>query len=282
MYQSYCNAFCMDLELRGYSPKTIKAYSKYLNRFLLFSNVSCDSLTEENVRSFLHFLISKKLSTSYINGAYSALRLFFLHVLKRSFNLNNVPRVKNAKKLPVVLSFSEVMRIIDVTSNLKHKTILLTTYSAGLRVSETSRLKAYDIDSSNMQIHVRGGKGNKDRYAILSKTNLALLRSYYKKYRPDDWLFPSSTYPNMHLSSRTIQKVFKSSATKASILKPVTVHTLRHSFATHLLMQGTDIYTIKKLLGHKNINSTTVYLHLAPSKVLSVVSPLDKVVMNLE
>lgn len=282
MYESYLKALSMDLEIRGYSPKTVKSYSKYLSRFLLFCNKPVHSLSEEDVRSFLHYLVSLKLSTSYINGSYSSLRLFFLYILKRPFNMTNVPRIKNAKKLPVVLSFSEVMKIIDVTTNLKHKTLLLTTYSAGLRVSETSRLKVSDIDSSNMQIHVRGGKGNKDRYTILSNTNLQILRTYYKAYRPKDWLFPSSSHPGMALSSRTMQKTFKESVKKAGILKPVTIHTLRHSFATHLLMQGTDLHTIQKLLGHKNLNTTTLYLHLAPTKILSVVSPLDREVTDLD
>lgn len=282
MYDFYCQSLIKEMELRGYSPRSIKSYSKHLMRFLCFTNKSIDSLDVEDLRSFLYHLISRKLSTSYINSVYSSAQLFFTHVLKKPFSLNDVPRVKKTKKLPVVLSRSEVDSIISATSNLKHKAILMTTYSAGLRVSEAVRLKISDVDSKNMQLHIHSGKGDKDRYAILSHQNLLLLRDYFKVYRPTDWLFSSGANPSMHLSSRTVQKTFKASTLKAGILKPVTVHTLRHSFATHLLISGTDIYTIMQLLGHNSIQSTSVYLHLAPSKVLSVTSPLDREVSDFE
>lgn len=282
MYQSYLNSLSVELELRGYSPQTIKSYSYYLRRFLRFCNKPVQLLSESDVREFLHSLISLKLSTSYINGTYSSINIFFISILKKSFVMSNVPRIKNTKKLPCVLSFDEVKKIIHVTSNLKHKAILLTAYSGGLRVSEVSKLRISDIDSANMQIHIRSGKGDKDRYTLLSKTNLLLLRTYYKAFHPTDWLFNSGTFPNMNLSTRTMQKVFRQSAIKAGITRPVTFHTLRHSFATHLLIQGTDIYTIQKLLGHRSIKTTAIYFHLCPSKILSVKSPLDQEVANFE
>lgn len=282
MYQVYCQSLINEMELRGYSPRTVKSYSNYLLRFLIFTNKPIESLDVQDLRNFLLHLISRKLSASYINSVYSASYLFFTHVLKRPFSLIDVPRVKSKKRLPVVLSRSEVDDIFAVTTNLKHKAILMTTYSAGLRVSETVNLKVSDIDSKNMQILVRSGKGDKDRYTILSNKNLDLLRLYFKAFRPSDWLFPSTTYPSRHLTSRTVQLTFKSSTLKAGIIKPVTVHTLRHSFATHLLIANTDIYTIMKLLGHNSIQSTSVYLHLAPSKVLSVKSPLDREVSDFE
>ncbi len=172
MYESYYNALRLELEIRGYSPKTVKMYSNHLNRFLFHCNKPVESIIVDDIRAYLHYLVSLKLSTSYINGSYSALRLFFNHILNKPFYMANVPRVKKDKKLPVVLSFEEVKKIIDITSNLKHKTILMTTYSAGLRVSETSRLKVSDIVSSNMQIQ---------------------------------------THPHMNLSSRTMQSTFKES-----------------------------------------------------------------------
>ncbi|TCK98028.1 site-specific recombinase XerD [Natranaerovirga hydrolytica] len=282
MYEIYRQSLIKEMELRGYSPRSIESYSKYLIRFLHFTNKPVDSLVNEDLKSFLHHLIAKKLSTSYINSVYSSVHLFFTLVLKKSFSLTDVPRVKNSKKLPVVLSRSEVDQIISATSNLKHRAILMTTYSAGLRVSEAVRLKVSDVDSKNMQLHIHSGKSDKDRYAILSHQNLLLLREYYKVYRPTDWLFPSGANSSMYLTSRTVQKTFKASTLKAGILKPVTVHTLRHSFATHLLIAGTDIYTIMQLLGHNSIQTTSVYLHLALSKVLSVASPLDREVSDFE
>lgn len=270
------------MELRGYSPRTVDSYYQHLKRFLVFTDKSVDSLIFEDVRIFLHSLIKKKLSTSYINGSYSVCQLFFSSVLKQSFTLSDVPRVKNTKKLPTVLSRSEVDRIIEHVSYLKLEALLLTIYSAGLRVSEAVNLKVSDIDSKNMQIFIRSGKGDKDRYTILSHTNLQLLRQYFKAFRPTDWLFPSYTYPKQHLSVRSVQQAFHSARNKAGICKPATVHTLRHSFATHLLISGTDLYTIMKLLGHSSIQSTSVYLHLAPTRVLSVKSPLDMEVHDFE
>jgi len=282
MYQSYVSQLVMELELRGYSPRTVSSYSRYLQRFLIHTNKSVSEINEDDLRYFLHSLICSKVSTSYVNSVYSSTQLFFMHVLKRPLDIQNVPRVKNSKKLPPVLSPSEVAAILDATTNVKHKAILMTAYSAGLRVSEVVNLKISDIDSSNMQIHVRSGKGDKDRYTLLSHKTLLYLRHYFKVYRPTDWLFPSFPDQSMHLSSRTAQVTFKESTLKAGILKSVTIHTLRHSFATHLLIQGTDLFTIKTLLGHKNIQTTMVYLHLAPSKVLSVSSPFDLEVADFE
>jgi site-specific recombinase XerD len=151
----------------------------------------------------------------------------------------------------------------------------MTAYSSGLRVSEVVNLKLSDIDSENMQLLVRSGKGNKDRYTLLSRKTLLFLRQYYTSYRPTEWLFYSGYDKTRPLSSRTAQKVFKDSTIKAGISKSVTIHTLRHSFATHLLMNGANLVTIQALLGHKNIKTTMIYLHLAPGKILSTLSPFD-------
>lgn len=282
MYQSYVSQFTFELQLRGYSPRTIGAYSTYLHRFLIHSAKSVSDISEDDLRLYLHSLICRKVSTSYINSVYSSSQLFFVHVLKRPFNLQNVPRVKNSKKLPSVLSLSEVIAVLDATSNLKHKAILTTAYSSGLRVSEVLALKLSDIDSANMQIHVRSAKGDKDRYTLLSHKTLLLLRLYFKTYRPTDWLFYSAQNKSIPLSTRTAQVAFNDAIQKVGIIKPVTFHSLRHSFATHLLLQGTDIFTIKTLLGHKSIQTTMVYLHLAPSKILSVSSPFDLEVKDFE
>lgn len=275
MYQSFVSQFIIELEIRGYSPRTIKSYSTYLHQFLSFTNKSISNINEDDLRLYLHSLISRKVSTSYVNSIYSSTKLFFIHVLKRPFNMQHIPRIKNSKKLPSVLSLAEVASIIDATSNIKHKAILMTAYSAGLRVSEVLALKVSDIDSANMQIHVRSGKGDKDRYTLLSQKTLLFLREYFNQCRPNDWLFYSALDKSKALSSRTAQKVFSNAKEKVGIIKPATFHSLRTSFATHLLIQGTDLFTIKTLLGHKNIQTTMVYLHLAPSKVLSVSSPYD-------
>lgn len=275
MYQSYVSQLIFELELRGYSPRTINSYSKYLHRFLTLTNKPVSDITEEDLRVYLHSLVCKKVSTSFVNSVYSSTQLFFTHVLKRPFNLQNVPRVKNSKKLPSVLSFSEITAILDTTENIKHKAIIMTAYSAGLRVSEVLALKVSDIDSKTMQIHVRSGKGDKDRYTLLSQKNLLFLRQYFREYRPNDWLFYSANDKSRALHSRTAQVTFNESKMKAGITKPATFHSLRTSFATHLLIKGTDLFTIKTLLGHSNIKTTMVYLHLAPSRVLSVSSPFD-------
>jgi site-specific recombinase XerD len=275
MYQSYVSQLIFEMELRGYSPRTIHSYSRYLNRFLSLIDKPVSDITEEDLRLYLHSLVCRKVSTAYVNSVYSSTQLFFTHVLKRPFNMQNVPRVKNSKKLPSVLSFSEVISILDATVNVKHKAILMTAYSAGLRVSEVLALKVSDIDSANMQIHVRSGKGDKDRYTLLSEKTLLFLRQYFKEYRPNDWLFYSALDKSRALHSRTAQVTFNASKKKAGIIKPATFHTLRTSFATHLLIKGTDLFTIKTLLGHASIQTTMVYLHLTPSRVLSVSSPYD-------
>ncbi len=268
-YQPYIQAAINEMELRGFSSRTILSYSSNLRKFLEFTDKPVEDLSTDHVRTFLLHLKGRKLSTSYINTAYSSCKLFFMSVLKQPFSMDDIPRVKNSKKLPLVLSKSEVIAILDATENMKHKAILMTAYSAGLRVSEVIQLKVSDIDSCNMQIFIRSGKGDKDRYTLL------YLREYFKVYKPTEWLFYSGYDKSRHLSSRTAQKVFKDSTTKVGIHKSVTFHTLRHCFATHLLISGTNLFTIKTLLGHKNIQTTMVYLHLAPGKVLSVTSPFD-------
>ena len=259
MYQSYVSQLIFEMELRGYSPRTIRSYSRYLSRFLNLTNKPVSDITEEDLRLYLHTLVCRKVSTAYVNSVYSSSQLFFTHVLKQPFNMQHIPRVKNSKKLPSVLSFSEVTAILDATVNVKHKAILMTAYSAGLRVSEVLSLKVSDIHSENMQIHVRSGKGDKDRYTLLSEKTLLFLRQYFKEYHPTDWLFYSARDKSRALHSRTVQVTFNASKKKAGIIKPATFHSLRTSFATHLLIKGTDLFTIKTLLGHANIKTTRNY-----------------------
>ena len=184
--------------------------------------------------------------------------------------------MKKAKKLPETLTASEIEAILNCSRNLKYKTILMTIYGSGLRIGEALRLRVSDIDSKKMQLRVKQGKGQKDRYTILSERNLKCLRDYYRTYRPDDLLFYTYSYKDTPLSKKSIQRDFKSAAAAAGINKKVTPHSLRHAFACHLLENGTDIYAIKSLLGHSSLRSTEVYLQLSPCLVLSAKSPLDK------
>ncbi len=218
MYQSYVSQLVMELELRGYSPRTIRSYSNYLNRFLTLTDKPVSDITEEDLRLYLHSLVCRKVSTAYVNSVYSSAQLFFTHILKRPLNIQNVPRVKHKRKLPSVLSFSEVTSILDATINVKHKAIIMTAYSAGLRISEVLALKVSDIDSENMQIYVRSGKGDKDRYTLLSEKTLLFLRQYFREHRPNDWLFYSARDKSKALSSRTPQVTFNTSKKKRVLL----------------------------------------------------------------
>lgn len=272
------NQMKMDLELKGFSPKTQDAYIAHAKRFVKYFMKSPIDMGEAEIKEYLYYLISeRKLSSSYINTTYSALKFLYETTLKRQWDMKSIPRTKKAKRLPIVLSKDEVKRIINVTTNLKHKTILATTYAAGLRVSEAAHLKVTDIDSSNMQIRIEQGKGKKDRYTLLSKKNLEILREYYKLYHPTTYLFPGGQY-DKSIDTRTIQRIFEKAKKKAAIKKAVTVHSLRHSFATHLLEAGTDIYHIQQLLGHSNVKTTSIYIHLTNHQALKLESPLDSLI----
>ena len=265
----------MDLKLKGYSPKTQAAYLGYMKKFVRYFGRSPAKMGEKEIREYLYHLITgRDLGDSSINSAYSALKFFYETTLCRDWNVAKIPRRKTEKRLPVVLDGSEIKQLLAVTTNLKHRALLMTTYSAGLRVSETAHLKVCDVDSKRMQLRVAQGKGKKDRYALLSPVTLNLLRDYWRQYRPFSWLFPGRS-PERPISTRSIQKVFKDAKRKAGIKKPATVHTLRHSFATHLLEAGTDIYRVQKLMGHTTPKTTAIYIHLRRQDLLKVVSPLD-------
>jgi len=265
----------MDLKLKGYSPKTQAAYLGYMKKFVRYFGRSPAKMGEEEIREYLYHLVTERdLGDSSINSAYSALKFFYKTTLCRDWNVAKIPRRKPEKRLPVVLDGSEIKQLFAVTTNLKHRALLMTTYSAGLRVSETAHLKVCDVDSKRMQLRIAQGKGKKDRYALLSPVTLNLLRDYWRQYRPFSWLFPGRL-PESPISTRSIQKVFKDAKRKAGIKKPATVHTLRHSFATHLLEAGTDIYRVQKLMGHTSPKTTTIYIHLRRQDLLKVISPLD-------
>lgn len=273
--QDFMKSMTISMELRGFAKSTQRTYVAHMQRFFAFCGKPPAAVGYDEVRAFLHHAITvRKLSSAYVNSAYGAIKFYYQSVLFRDWNMLHVPRVKKKSFLPTILSFQEVRQILDATPNLKHRAILTTIYSAGLRVSEAAHLQISDIHSANMRLLVRQAKGNKDRYTILSQSNLLLLRQYWKTCRPSVWLFPGmpSTKP---IAVRSIQSVFKDSLRTAGISKDVSVHTLRHCFATHLLNQGASILQIKDLLGHSDIQTTSLYLHLTHAQVLGLTSPLD-------
>ncbi len=265
----------VDMELKGLSPRTIPVYLKGVRLISEFHNTNPEELTYDHVREFLHHaIIVRKLSRSYINTNYSAIKFFFETTLGRDWNMKDIPRVKQPSKLPVTLSPDEIKLLLNSVTNLKHKTMITIAYSAGLRVGEIVNLRISDIDSKSMRIRIRKGKGLKERYSILSQNCLDMLRVYYKQYRPTDYLF-TNPRTGLPLHQRTIQQVFKDKRNALKLPADVTVHSLRHSFATHLLLAGTNIAMIQKLLGHANISTTSKYLHLTNQDITKVISPFD-------
>jgi len=262
-----------DMQIRNFSPHTRHQYIIYVAAFARHFGKPPDQLGLEHIRTYQLFLLEEKeVCPATLNLAVSALRFLYRVTLQRDWDIQLIPYAKRPRKLPVVLSQEEVVRLFQVVRDMKYRTVLMTAYAAGLRVSEVTQLKVSDIDSQRMCIRVEQGKGRKDRYVMLSLKLLEYLRRYWAKYRPDPWLFPGRQ--NGHLPISTVQAVCKRARRDARIKKEVTPHTLRHSFATHLLEAGTDIRTIQFLLGHRSLNSTMVYTHVA-QKIYKTLSPLD-------
>lgn len=268
------NQMLQQMQLKGYSSNTIENYLQSISYLSKHYNQSPDELTTDQIRDFIqHHMVEKKHSQSGINQLISALKILFVQVLGREWDEVAIPRARRKFHLPVVLSRSEVERLLGVITNIKHRALLSVAYSAGLRVSELTGLKPADIDSERMQIRVVQAKGNKDRYTLLSHTALEQLRLHYKLYRPTEWLF--ETRKGVAISNRTVQQVFQTALGKAGITKEVSVHALRHSFATHLMEQGVSLAIIQQLLGHKSLRTTSIYLHVQQYALEKVKSPLD-------
>jgi integrase/recombinase XerD len=264
-----------DLELRGLSPHTRDNYLRHVSQFSRHYGRSPRHLGEKEIKEYLLYLLrEKKVSTATVNQCYHALKFLYERTLNRMWVMARVPRVRRLKQLPVVLDKEEVESLFSVTENLKHRAILMLIYSSGLRLTEAARLKVTDIDSKRMLVRIKQGKGRKDRYTILSKTALEVLREYWSQYRPTEYLF-AGRFPGKPLTGRSIQRVLIKAKDLAGIKKPATVHTLRHSFATHLLEAGTDLYHIQLLLGHRTLNTTTIYLHVSRKELARIISPLD-------
>ncbi|MEW5721431.1 MAG: tyrosine-type recombinase/integrase, partial [Chloroflexota bacterium] len=231
--------------------------------------------TTEQIRAYLVEMASSgRVSASYCRQARAVLVFFYETTLKQREKVRDLPRMKREEQLPRILSREEVVKLFKVTSFLKHKALLITAYSAGLRVGEVVRLKVSDIDSKRMTIRVAIGKGAKDRDTLLSATALAILREYVRAFKPQDWLFPGDDGID-HLSVRAAQHVFEDAKKRAGIIKPATFHTLRHSFATHLLEDGVDMRYIQELMGHGSIETTERYTHVTERGKQKIKSPLD-------
>lgn len=271
-------AMKQQLVLKAYSPSTITTYINEMGAFLAtIKNTAADGFTVERLKDYLHYCLETlKLSENTLHSRINALKFYYEQVLGREKFFWEVPRPKKPQQLPKLLNEDELGRLFNALSNKKHKAMLFTAYSAGLRVSEIVSLKLSDIDSKRMQIFVGRAKGKKDRYVNLSPVLLDILRKYLTEYkpRPKEYLFESeqthTSYP-----TRTVQQVFANAKQKAGIKKEVGIHSLRHSFATHLLDKGTDIRYIKDLLGHFAIKTTERYLHVSKQRLVNIVSPLD-------
>ena len=265
-----------ELQLRNYSPHTQRAYIRWVAKFAQHFKAMPDQLGPNHVREYQLFLVQrKKLAWSSFNQAVCALRFFYHDVLHRKWMIEHIPYPRHEKKLPVVLSPTEVAALFQNTPNLKHRAILMTIYAAGLRVSELINLRVTDIDRQRQLICVRQGKGHKDRQVMLSLKLLELLRIYWKRYRPMTWLFPGQR-PERPITQITVWRICQQARAAAQLAKPVSPHTLRHCFATHLLEEATDLRRIQILMGHRNLKTTARYLHVSNLAVRSTVSPLDR------
>jgi len=260
---------------KRYSENTIKTYCNYFKDFCIyFNNKVLETITTSQINSYILDLIkSKDISISQQNQRINAIKFYYEKILGRDKQYYELHRPKKEHKLPKVLSKDEIKKIFDVTNNLKHKCILMLIYSAGLRRSELLNLTISDIDSKRMVIIINGAKGKKDRISLLSDNLLQLLRQYYKEYHPKKYLFEGQN--GGKYSATSIANILRKAAKKAGIRKTVTPHMLRHSFATHLLEQGTDLRYIQELLGHGSSKTTEIYTHVSKKAIDKIKNPMD-------
>jgi len=264
-----------DRAIRKLGPKTQSGYIRAVKNFVAFLGHSPDQASTDDIRRYQLHLASSDLGVPSVNAAMTALRFFFKVTLRRSDVVEDVVFIREPRRLPVVLSPEEVARLLAAAPGLKYQAALSIAYGAGLRVSEVISLKVGDIDSARMLIRVDQGKGHKDRYVMLSQPLLKLLRRWWLVKRPRAWLFPGRT-PGAPLSARQLNRAVHIAAQRAGIDKRVGMHTLRHSFATHLLEQKTDIRVIQVLLGHKKLDTTALYTRVAIKAIGEITSPLDR------
>ncbi len=274
-YRTCPDAMLQKLQIMRYSPNTLLVYKQAFEEFINFYPAKkIDDITEPEIVAYTRYLVQERgISASSQNQAINALKFYYEKVKGGARKFYQLERPLKANKLPTVLSVEEVQTMIKGTANLKHKTMIMVCYSAGLRVSELLSLQPRDIDSHRMQISIKDAKGRKDRYTLLSEKLLPLLRDYYKEYRPQHYLFEGET--GGQYSARSMQAVVKEALLRAKIEKTASVHTLRHSFATHLLENGTDLRYIQNLLGHSSSKTTEIYTHVTSKALSGIKSPLD-------
>lgn len=264
-----------DLRVRNYAPKTIDLYISSVARFARHFGKSPDKLGPEHIREYQTVLVNtKKVSWPVFNQAVCALRFFYKFTLGKPWMIEHIPFPKQERRLPVVLSPEELATFFQAVPNLKHRTVLMTMYGSGVRIAEAMALHVDDIDSRRMLIRVEQGKGRRDRYTILPPTLLESLRGYWKSFHPRPWLFPGRT-PEQPLTQNAMHRAVRRIRKKAGLKKPVTTHTMRHCFATHLLEAGVDLRTIQLLLGHRSLNTSATYLHVAAGALRSDGKPID-------
>jgi integrase/recombinase XerD len=266
--------FLDDLRLRNYSPRTLETYVSCVARFARHCQRSPDQLGPEEIRDFLLHLREQGVSWSLFNQMVSALRFLYGVTLGRTEQVPFIPFGKKPKRLPCVLSPEEVLRLLEATPPGLYRTLFQTTYACGLRLNEVIHLQVIDIDSARRVLHVRQGKGNKERLLPLSERLLDELRVYWRHFRPRPWLFPRRS-GEQPVHENSVQKLCQRLVKQAHITKPASFHTLRHSFATHLLEAGVDVRTLQKLLGHSSLSTTAHYLHLTNNHLQRLPSLLD-------
>ena len=268
-----------EIQLRGFSPHTQDSYVRWVAGLAQFHHRSPDQIVDDEIKAYLlHLLRIRKLAVSSLIVAVSALRFFFGHVLHRPTQAieEALPRMQQPILRPKVYSVQELERLLQWPElNRQHRAMFMTTYAAGLRVSEVCQLRLADLLSDRHQIQVVQGKGQKDRYTLLSPKLLDELRGYWRVYRPKDWLFPSKVYPERHITESAVQRAFTEAVARAGLPDRGGIHSLRHSFATHLLEAGVDPLTLQRLLGHSRLRTTTTYLHVRQERLAQISSALD-------
>jgi integrase/recombinase XerD len=265
-----------DMKVRNLAPKTQASYLQQVTAFARYFNKSPELLGPEEIRTYqVHLIDTKQLSLSSLTVTTAALRFIYKTTLLQPWAVDRIPFPKAPQKLPIILSPTEVAHFLGSVGDLKYRAIFSTAYATGLRVSELCHLLVSDIDSQRMTIHVQQGKGQKDRYVMLSSRLLMQLRHYYKQYRPAPWLF-SGNDPEQPISKNTVEQACQKFRQRSGLSKPITPHSLRHAFATHLLEDGTDLRTIQLLLGHRSLSTTARYLRLTTHTVCAVVSPFER------
>ncbi|MFC5532545.1 tyrosine-type recombinase/integrase [Cohnella yongneupensis] len=262
------------LKLKGYSRQTMRTYISHLERFYRFYETCREVPVHDLLLVYSNKLVGEGRSHAYVNQAISAIKFHLEKVCGLLEGNFSYIRPKKQHKLPNVLSVGDVKRLLDSVQNLKHRAILLLTYSSGLRVSEVVKLQLRDLDQERRTLHVRQGKGRKDRLTVLSEHAFAAVQLYVSRYKPERWLFPGQ-HDGRSITERSVQKIFEKALVDAKIVKDVSLHSLRHSFATHLLEGGIDIRYIQELLGHRNVQTTEIYTHVAVKNIKNIKSPLD-------